>query len=325
LAEPASPQPELPVAPLHPKSDWRTPLAALDGAYAERTLQGYRDDFSIFEAWCAGAGLSSLPAQGSTIAGFITAQFGTVAVRTVQRRLAAIRKIHQVLGLTDASRDEGVLLAIRRGLRQHGRRPRQALGLSATLRDHLIASCPSTLKGIRDRAVIAVGYDTLSRRSELAALTVEDVSPLNGGGAKVLIGRAKNDPFGDGECAYLSQTAYAYLQAWLRHAKIDTGPLFRPVFRTVAGAGGFHPRTVNRILRDAAKTAGWEASIIARVSAHSLRVGPAQDLVIAGHSILQIMRAGRWRHVDAISDYVRSAEVNVWLPQPTGRTRPAAD
>jgi integrase len=194
----------------------------------------------------------------------------------------------------------------------YGRRPRQALGLSAHLRDRLLRACPASLKGSRDRALIAIGYDTLCRRSELTALRIEDLMPLRDGGAKVLVRRAKNDPYGEGEHAYISREGLGHLEAWLAMAGLSSGPMFRPIFKTTVGRPGLHPRTINRILQAAAMQAGCNAAVVAQLSAHSMRVGPAQDLAIAGFSALQIMRAGRWRNLDAVSTYIRAADVNVW-------------
>ena len=80
--------------------------------------------------------------------------------------------------LSNPVEDEEVLLAMRRALRTKPRWPKQAYGLTKDLRDKLIAVCPRTLIGIRNRAIIAVGYDTLCRRSELVGLRVEDLSEL---------------------------------------------------------------------------------------------------------------------------------------------------
>ena len=60
-----------------------------------------------------------------------------------------------------------------------------------------------------------------------------------------------------------------------------------------------------------------EASPTARpreceVSGHSLRVGAAQDLLIRGHDISAIMRAGGWDSVRVVSNYLRLAEHNIW-------------
>ena len=79
--------------------------------------------------------------------------------------LAGIRKVHRLMRLPNPAEDEEVLLAMRRALRTKPRRPKQAYGLTKKLRDKLIAACPNDLLGIRNRALIAVGYDTLCRRS----------------------------------------------------------------------------------------------------------------------------------------------------------------
>ena len=148
IAQPRSTEPSL---------VWRTALVRLEGAYAPKTLHGYAADLEIFERWCERLEILPFPAVAGELARFVDGQMVGCAPRTVMRRLAAIRKIHRLLGLPDESRDEEVLLAVRRGLMLRGRPPRQALGLSAALRDQLLASCPTSVKGLRDRALIAVG------------------------------------------------------------------------------------------------------------------------------------------------------------------------
>jgi integrase len=63
-------------------------------------------------------------------------------------------------------------------VRSKGRRQKQAAGLSAKLRDELIAACGHDPRGLRDQAMIAVGYDTLCRRSELVQLRADDIERL---------------------------------------------------------------------------------------------------------------------------------------------------
>jgi integrase/recombinase XerD len=89
---------------------------------------------------------------------------------TLRRRLAGIRKLHRLMRLPNPVEDEEVLLAMRRALRTKPRRQKQAYGLTKDLRDKLIAARPETLLDLRNRAIIAVGYDTLCRRSELSRL-----------------------------------------------------------------------------------------------------------------------------------------------------------
>lgn len=307
-AVPAGALGALPIQP----PDWRRALQSLHGAYAAKTLRGYADDVTIFESWCRTAGLDVMPATATTVADFVAGQVTSVAPRTVKRRVAAVSRAHRLLGLDDPCLSDVVTLALRRGVRLYGRPARQALGLSAPLRDRLISACPETLKGLRDRAIIAVGYDTLCRRSELAVLQIQDVEPIRQSGARVVVRKSKNDPNSQGDYAYLSVGGLAHLTRWLAAAPLDEGPMFRATFRSVVGSEAIDPRTINRVLQSAAIAAGCDAETTARLTAHSLRVGPAQDLAVAGRSILQIMRAGRWRHADAVSDYVRRADINVW-------------
>ena len=123
--------------------------------------------------------------------------------------------------------DEEVVIAMRRALRAKRARPRQALGLTRDLRDQLIAACPNCLAGKRDRAMIALGYDTLCRRAELVGLRVEDMAPSSSGSAQILIRRSKNDPYGLGRLGYISPETMELVRAWLTAAKIDSGYIFR--------------------------------------------------------------------------------------------------
>ncbi len=175
------------------KTGWREALDRLAGAYSESTLRGYRSDFAAFEAWCLSKRRRCLPASPKTIATFIADEITTCAPATLRRRLAGIRKVHRLLDLDNPLDNEEVSIAMRRALRSKPRRQKQARGLIRDLRDRLISACPEdALTGLRDRAIIAVGYDTLCRRS------IEDLSPLSDGAMSILIRRSKNDQFGDG-------------------------------------------------------------------------------------------------------------------------------
>ncbi|MFL9828558.1 tyrosine-type recombinase/integrase [Rhodoplanes sp. SY1] len=290
--------------------NWEEALRRLDGAYSENTLRSYRADFRLFDKWCSKQGLCPLPASPETVAAFLAADAASASASTLRRRLASIRKVHRLFHLHNPAEDEDVLIAMRRALRTKPRRPAQALGLTAVLRDCLIAACPENLAGLRDRAVIAVGYDTLCRRSELVALRIEDLSPLPDGGMLALIRRAKNDPFGDGREGFVSAAAAGMLRKWLEAAEITEGDLFRRIVAGVVGPSSLHPHSIGRILKQRARAAGLSEAEQARISGHSMRVGAAQDMMTAGLGILPIMRSGGWKSVNVVARYVQSAEMS---------------
>jgi site-specific recombinase XerD len=281
----------------------------LTGAYAESTLRAYRSDFAAFDEWCNATGHEALPAEPETVAAFIAHDAAKSSPATLRRRLAGIRKVHRLLRLGNPVDDEDVAISMRRALRTKPRRQKQALGLTRTLRDQLVSACPDTLQGKRDRALIAVGYDTLCRRSELVSLRREDLSSLENGAMSILVRRAKNDPFGDGRYGFISPPTAQRLTDWLKAARIDEAFLFRRITGSWIGPDALHPYSVNRILKEAAKRAGLEHNVVANISGHSMRVGAAQDLMADGAGLLPIMTAGGWKSMNVIGRYVENAEL----------------
>ena len=221
---------------------------------------------------------SALPASPETVAAFVAHDTIKSSPSTLRRRLAGIRKVHRLLRLPNPVEDEDVLIAMRRALRTKPRRQKQAHGLTRELRDKLLAACPDTLLGLRNRAMIAVGYDTLCRRAELVSLCVEDLAQLENGAMSILVRRAKNDPFGDGRYGYITAPTVQILRAWLETASIDKGWLFRKVSGLRIGSNPLHPYTVNLIIKGAADAAGLDPDVIQNLSGHSMRVGARKTL-----------------------------------------------
>ncbi|MBG0792648.1 tyrosine-type recombinase/integrase [Methylocystis sp. H62] len=293
--------------------DWRSALSRIEGAYSDNTLRSYRADMATFEKWCAEARRRTLPASPETVAAYVEHEAERFSAATLKRRLAAVSKVHKLLRLTNPVVDEDVTIAMRRAFRRRSARPQQALGLTSELRDRLIAACPNSLTGKRDRAIMALGYDTLCRRSELVALRVEDLSTSTDGSIQVLIRRSKNDPYGNGRLGYVSPESNAFVQDWLGAARIKTGYIFRSVRSESIAESALHPFTINRILKRTACTAGLPPQIVTRLSGHSMRVGAAQDMIVSGLTILPIMQAGGWKSMNVVSRYVENANLSALL------------
>ena len=282
----------------------------MEGAYAANTVRSYRADFTIFERWCEQEGRSALPASSDTVADFVTAQSESAAPATVNRRRASIAKIHHLLMLENPVRTEEVNLATRTMFRKKGRRQEQALGLTAALKRKIIAACPETPSGLRDRALIAVGYDTLCRRAELVQLLTDDLTVRPDGSGTILVRKAKSDQFGAGRLAYLSAEAIEHLKRWLAAGDLKRGPIFRSIMPD-GGMSDIPLRdfAVSTILKAGAKRAGLGETTAAKLSGHSLRVGAAQDMAAAGIDLGAIMHAGSWKSPDMVMRYIEHMDV----------------
>ena len=144
---------------------WQAAINRLEGAYAPSTLRSYRNDFVAFADWCAGCGVDPLPADCDLVAAFLAASAPEVSPATLRRRLAGIRKVHALMRLPDPTDDEEIRIVLRRAKRAKPIRPAQALGLTRGRRDALIAAASDDIVGLRDRALVAVGYDTDRRQA----------------------------------------------------------------------------------------------------------------------------------------------------------------
>lgn len=274
------------------------------GAYSDMTLRGYRNDLLLFKRWCEARNESWLPATAEAVARFVDVEAPSKSIATLKRRVSAIQFAHRMTDLPSPINHSEVRLAVRRAARAKRRRPEQALGLTADLLRKIVLACPATLAGLRDAALLTVGYDTLCRSSELVAMRVEH---LGDDMATLHVPRSKSDPYGDGRTAYLSPTTAALLQTWLLAAGLQTGPLFRGLHTTRVSPSALDTSSVRRRIKLAANRALLCEATVAGLSGHSMRVGAAQDMMLSGSDTIAIMQAGGWRTHGVVARYVENA------------------
>ena len=202
-------------------------MQAAEGAFSANTERAVKADLRIYTAWCAGQGRAALPASPDTIAAFVDAMAATRAPATVRRYVASIAVAHRAIGCAKRVRSPAVKLALQRMHRGKGRRQAQALGLTWPLRECLLKAAGDRLIDARNRALVAVAYDTLLRRSELAALQVSDLAIQDTGAATVLVRNGKTDAEGRGAVLYLARDSVAMVREWLVRSGVSaTGGCF---------------------------------------------------------------------------------------------------
>lgn len=282
-------------------------LVRSEGAYADNTLRGYASDLRAFEAWCCKRKLTWLPTEPQTVAAFIDHQIDTLSASTLKRRLAAINFAHRMVDLSSPTTKSVVQLALRRAARRHSRRPNQATGLTSEVLTRILERLPDTLPGLRDAALISVGYDTLCRSSELAMMTVAHLRLSGADTGSLLVPRSKGDQAADGRIAWLSPRTVGHLQRWLQAADIVEGPLFRSLHLARVSDEPLNTSSIRRLVKRAAKTAGVATEVGKTLSGHSMRVGAAQDMLVAGFDALAIMQAGGWKTTTVLLRYVEHA------------------
>lgn len=276
--------------------------AAAVGALSGNTERALRSDLAIYTAWCAERGVPALPASAETIAAFVDAMAPVRAPATVRRYVASIAVAHRAMGYAKATRSEPVRRALQRMHRRKGRRQAQARGLTWALRQRLMEATGEGLIDARNRALLAVGYDTLLRRGELVALKVTDIVEEVDGAGTVLVRRSKADPEGRGATVYLARDSMALVREWLKGSGVCGGRLFRSLNRGALGER-LDSSQVPRIFKAMAERAGLPAEVVEGISGHSTRVGAAQDMVAGGIGMAAILHAGRWKTPAMVNRY----------------------
>jgi len=230
-------------------------------------LNATRGDWSDFARWCVASGETAMPAAPSSVVEYIQELAASHDGASVPRRVAAIRDWHRASGLTAPTDDERVRIALTRAQWHQRRGPGHTVPLGATELASLLASIPLSLVGMRDRALLLVGYAAALRPSELVALDVSDLTVVDDGLAMSLMRGRIVIPFGvDPDlCPVLAW------QDWVAAAGLTAGPAFRSVDRDGRlGLTRLGEKAITRMVRRAAERAGLDES---RYSALSLRLG----------------------------------------------------
>jgi integrase len=284
-------------------------------AKAPATLKAYRNDWRDFESWCREHQLPSLPSAPEFVALYIADCTSRLASGTIARRLTSITKAHQAAGLTDSPATTRhfvvgeTLKVIRRtiGTAQHGKAPL----LSADIR-RIVAARREDLLGLRDSALVLVGFAGGFRRSELAGIDICDLK-FSSDGVVVTVRKSKTDQEGAGREVGLPFGAsqdtcpVRALRQWLDRARIREGPVFRAVQRYgYVSRRGLHRDSIGKLLKRAAGRAGLKAE---ELGGHSLRAGCVTQAAMNGVREFIIMKQTGHKTISTLRRYIRSGEI----------------
>ena len=290
-------------------------ILKIEGAYAPSTIRAYRADFRDFIHFCHERNGNALPTEPHLVVQYIcklTASGRSSA--SIRRALCGLSAIHKLNRFDDPTKDPDVTLEMRRMHRKLGRSSNQAGSINANTLDKLLLATDDSIRGIRDRALLLVAYDTLCRRSELVSLQVKDVKINMKNGietSSILLRKSKTDQDATGKWLHLSQRAHLALAEWIKKLPEGQEMLYCGLNRALDISPQIGAGQINRIYKKIAKKAGLDESAIEGISGHSMRVGAAQDLLNSGASMPIIMQRGRWSKTDTVMRYLEHGNCQV--------------
>lgn len=286
----------------------------IDGAYAPSTIRAYKTSFERFIQFCEGHKVDALPADPTIVAQYISKLTASgLKSSTIRIMVAAIASIHKLNLLNDPTQHPLVKIELRRMHRTLGRYSQQAFAITSPILEKMLGATANNLRGIRDRALLLLAYDSMCRRSELVSLRISDFHSndlCDQNQIKIRLRKSKTDQEQIGRWIYPSQRAADAIQIWIDKAKLIDGFLFRGINNAIDITPELKCNQINRIYKRLAKDANFPKEIIDHISGHSTRVGAAQDLMKSGASMPIIMNRGRWSKTDTVMRYLEGFNIS---------------
>ena len=329
------------------QTEFQLPISVVDkvrryvrASRSDATVRSYRASARTFAAWCEAHGRIALPASVGTVGAFLADNAERLKPATLGKILCGVAHAHRLAGHAfdwsaadphssdpaDQVPVADVLAGIRR---EHGIAQRRVDALKAEELARIVAALPNNLQGLRDRAMLLLGFAGALRRSELVGIDVGEQAEGSTGridfvaeGIRLVVEVSKADQEGAGIPKGIPRAGgplcpVAAVEAWMAAAGITNGPLFRPITKggrigapvpTARTADRLSDRAVAEIVKRAAARVGGEARA-ERVSGHSLRAGFATSAAAANITGENMARHVGWKSSQMATRYIREAEL----------------
>jgi site-specific recombinase XerD len=306
-------------------------------ALSERTREAYSRWWRVFDDWCERHGRQALPASPETVAAWLTALADgetdtgkPLARASINQALAAVTKAHRNAGHAFDRKHRAISMVWSGISRTKAMTEveRKASPLKAAdVREALTMLNTNLNIGLRDAALIAVGFSGAMRRSELVGLdwlvlgTGIGFAKVSELGIEIVLARSKASQ--DRAVSIVIPRADApqaceTLEAWAERADLKpSDAIYRAVDnRNRISATRLTAQSVSHIVKRVArdlqhrrgKSKEEAAQLVATFSGHSLRAGFCSSAADADVPLQKIALHSRHKSLETCVGYIRQSE-----------------
>jgi len=236
---------------------------------------------------------------------------GAPALTTLLHRISVLSKAHGARELPNPCADAAVRELLARTRRAYARRAAPTGKKDALTRELLLqvlATCDTSLRGLRDRALLLFAWSSGGRRrSEVVRASMDNVRRIAPGEFVYTLRWSKTNQGGDARAAEEKPVIGAAGQAledWLAAAGIREGAIFRRIRRGGHVGEPLSDGAVRRIVQERCAQAGLEGDF----SAHSLRSGFVTEAARQQVPLAETMALTGHASVATVVGYFRAAE-----------------
>ena len=277
----------------------------LEGAV--NTQRAYKADLKDFNDWCETNGQIPFPVSPETLAAYVSHLADTCKWATINRRLAAISKLHQLNNLETPTQNRIFRIVMEGIKRTKGIRQNQAPAFKLNILKQLLRDFDTESNAdLRNKALLLLGFTGAFRRSELVALNIENLD-FTEDGLIVSLQKSKTNQYGDYEEKAIFYSPEAILcpirslKSWIQRLNKTSDALF---VRVRKGDKITTDRLTDKTVNDLVKTYFGE-----EFSAHSLRASFITIAKINGADDSEIMRQSKHKTSAMIQRYTRIEDI----------------
>ena len=293
-------------------------LENIKNSKSKNTNRAYKADFDHFKDFCKNNNLSHNKPEPKTISIYLTdLSIKGFKYSTIRRRLVSISLANKLSGnYIDTKHpviDEN-LKSIRRkiGSFQRGKSPISLNELNEIVELIDNEQKKISLRAIRNKAMILIGFSGGFRRSEIVSLDFEDITFVYEG-IKIFLKKSKTDQYGEGflkGIPYFDEEKLCPVKAlkkWLEVSKISKGPIFRKISKS--------QNILNNRLTDQSvaliikKYINYSGLNYHNFSGHSLRSGFATTAASLGADERSIMNMTGHKSTNMVRRYIRETNL----------------
>jgi integrase len=311
----------------------RTAAALARHAKADNTRRAYRAGVRAWCGWCALHDLPPLPARAADVAAFLAAQRYPIpsekplSANTLRLRLASIAYLHYLAGVPSPTSTAMVtesFAGLDRLAKKAGQGPRPKLAAKIGILQEMLAPIGDDLPGLRDRALLLLGFAGAFRRAELSRIEVGHIEETEHG-LRITLPFSKGDRESKGVEVGIPYGASALcpvraLQNWIKAASITSGAVFRRIWATprpknppagwaptlAIGTDAIDPGSIARIIKARGAAAGLDPK---NLGGHSLKRGAMNTAKDRRVHPAQLKQLGRHRSYATLAAYIEEGDL----------------